>query len=117
MTGMEQTRTSQRPSRESIAVSSTYMLFQRRRTPDLYCAVPEDHPLPGFLSTGEWEGVGRVAEAQPTPPGFRVHQARSGMRLNGFYLFMAGASASRSTWAAEWAEGRFGVRGRLGSPC
>src|SRR5215217_6782537 len=48
--------------------SPTYNLFQREDKPDLYCAVPEDRAV---------------------PTGLRGDQARSGVRLNGFHLFMA----------------------------
>jgi hypothetical protein len=31
-----------------------YNLFRRKLEEDLYCAVPEDRPVPGFVA-GEWE--------------------------------------------------------------
>jgi hypothetical protein len=68
--------------------SPTYNLFQREDKPDLYCAVPEDRAVPTFLRAGSWAFVGRITEAAALP-GFQEEQARSGVRLNGFYLFMA----------------------------
>ena len=68
--------------------SPTYNLFQHEDKPDLYCAVPEGRAAPTFLRAGPWAFVGRITEAAALP-GFQEEQARSGVRLNGFYLFMA----------------------------
>jgi hypothetical protein len=68
--------------------SPTYTLFRRADKPDLYCAVPEDRAVPTFLRGDHWAFVGRISEAEALP-GFQEEQARSGVRLNGFYLFMA----------------------------
>jgi hypothetical protein len=68
--------------------SPSYNLFQREDKPDLYCAVPEDRAVPTFLRGENWTFVGRITEASALP-GFRGDQARSGVRLNGFHLFMA----------------------------
>ena len=66
----------------------SYNLFRREDKPDLYCAVPEDRAVPVFLRGDHWACVGRITEAAALP-GFRGDLARSGVRLNGFYLFMA----------------------------
>jgi len=68
--------------------SPSYNLFRREDKPDLYCAVPEDQTVPSFLRGEHWAFVGRIKQAAALP-GFQEEQARSGVRLNGFYLFMA----------------------------
>ncbi|HEX8165537.1 MAG TPA: hypothetical protein VF601_07075 [Beijerinckiaceae bacterium] len=65
-----------------------YNLFRRKLEQDLYCAVPEDRPVPGFVA-GEWEFRGRVGEADPVPGGFRAEAARAAERADGYYLFHA----------------------------
>src|SRR5919112_1428897 len=71
----------------------SYNLFRREDKPDLYCAVPEDHAVPTFLRGDHWAFVGRITEAAALP-GFRGDLANSGVRLNGFYLFMAHPTGS-----------------------
>jgi hypothetical protein len=66
-----------------------YELFRSRHEPELYCAVPEDRPAPAFLQSDRWQVAGRINEADPTPLGFDREAARIGVRLNGFYLFVA----------------------------
>lgn len=68
--------------------SPSYNLFRREDKPDLYCAVPDDWAVPTFLRADHWALVGRITKAAALP-GFQEEQARSGVRLNGFYLFMA----------------------------
>ena len=82
--------------------SPTYNLFQHEDKPDLYCAVPEDRAVPTFLRGGHWAFVGRITKAAALP-GYQEEQARSGVRLNGFYLFMAHHSG-------------FGIRARSSAP-
>ena len=77
-----------RPLSSQREPSPTYTLFQHEDKPDLYCAVPEDRAVPTFLRGDHWAFVGRISEAAALP-GFQEEQARSGVRLNGFYLFMA----------------------------
>jgi len=79
--------TSARPSL-ARGPSPTYNLFRREDKPDLYCAVPQDQAVPSFLRGDHWAFVGTITKAA-TLPGFQEEQARSGIRLNGFYLFMA----------------------------
>jgi hypothetical protein len=106
-----------RLSRKAAERSAAYNLFRRKATPDLYCAAPEDHVPPRFLSNG-WEGVGRITATKAAFPGFRADQARAGVRLNGFYLFMAHrARLARPLSAPDpelWdGSGREGVRESL----
>src|SRR3954468_621466 len=76
------------PSLRQREPSPTCNLFRREEKPDLYCAVPEDRAVPTFLRGDNWAFVGRISNAAALP-GFQEEQARSGVRLNGFYLFMA----------------------------
>jgi hypothetical protein len=70
-----------------------YNLFRRREEQDLYCAVPEDRPVPRFVAGEEWEYRGRVVEDRPLPAGFRLDAAQVSARFNGYYLFHAVAPA------------------------
>ncbi len=66
-----------------------YNLFRRRSAPDLFCAVAQAHPVPGFIEGDEWEFVGSATDERDAPLGFQAKEARFGARLNGFYLFLA----------------------------
>src|SRR3954465_2069323 len=77
-----------------------YNLFRRKCEPDLLCAVPEDRPVPRFLSATLWEFAGKGAEPAAGPLGSDQRAAGVGVRLNGFYLFAA-FSAVRETAAVQ----------------
>lgn len=66
-----------------------YNLFRRRNEPDLYCAVPEDHPVPSFISGEAWDFGGTLDSPVTTLRGFDPQAARHGVRLTGYYLFLA----------------------------
>lgn len=66
-----------------------YNLFRRKAERDLYCAVPEDRPVPPFVAGGEWEYHGRIAQDAPPPPGFLVERADAAQRLSGYYVFQS----------------------------
>ena len=40
--------------------SSVYNLFRQRLGPDLFCAVPEDQPVPTFIEATNWLPTFRV---------------------------------------------------------
>jgi hypothetical protein len=65
-----------------------YNLFRRKADQHLYCAVPEDRPVPKFVDGAEWEYGGRVADDDAPPPGFR-DEAAAAARVNGYYIFQA----------------------------
>ena len=51
---------------------------------DLYCAVPEDRPVPPFVGGRAWEFAGRLAEKSTVRlPGALT----TATRFNGFYIF------------------------------
>jgi hypothetical protein len=64
-----------------------YNLFRRKRETELFCAVPEDRPVPAFVKGRGWDYGGRAEDGPRAPPGFDPTVARDGVRLNGFYLF------------------------------
>lgn len=64
----------------------TYNLF-RSKSEDLYCAVPEDRVIPGFLTGDSWEFSGKADQQIGVPVGFNTAAAVTGVRFNGFYLF------------------------------
>ena len=63
----------------------TYNLF-RSKCEGLYCAVPEDHAVPRFVTSHLWEFSGK-AEQGESPIRFNRAAAEAGVRFNGFYLF------------------------------
>jgi len=62
-----------------------YNLFRRKGEADLFCAVPQDVPVPNFVTGDEWE------YAHPldieTLSGFDASAAQASAAANGFYLF------------------------------
>src|SRR5215213_1441031 len=73
-----------------------YDLFQRKDKPDLHCAVPKERPVPTFLRGSVWRHVGTIPAGAAALPGFQADQAREGVGLNGFYLFMAHRTGSQA---------------------
>jgi hypothetical protein len=74
-------------------------LFQRRKQPDLFCAVPTNQYVPMFLSDGTWTYVSTLDPEQPRPKGFCPLQAREYCRSDGYYVFYTpqdGPNAMRS---------------------
>ena len=60
-----------------------YNVF-RTRLDHVYCAVPEDRPVPAFVGSRAWEYRGKMDETSS------VKLPRSlpvAVRLNGFYIF------------------------------
>jgi len=64
-----------------------YNLFRNKQRPELRCAVPEDRPVPHFLSIEQWAFERVLRPSDPPPPGFHARGAHAGARFNGFYLF------------------------------
>jgi hypothetical protein len=63
-----------------------YNLF-RSESEGLYCAVPEDCAVPGFLTGDLWQFSGKAGQQVGVPFGFSRSAAITGVRFNGFYLF------------------------------
>ncbi|GGE52479.1 hypothetical protein GCM10007276_31880 [Agaricicola taiwanensis] len=62
-------------------------LFCRADLPELVCAVPEDQPLPAFITTPAWGFVGRIAESKVHALSAHRPTTEPSTKLNGFYLF------------------------------
>ena len=64
-----------------------YNLFARKDAPELYCAIPEDRPVPDFIDC-DWQFKGSLDRSQNAPGGFIPPVAAASVRLNGYYVFM-----------------------------
>ena len=64
-----------------------YNLFRHKLMPDLFCAVPQDWPVPGFIEGSAWAFAGTVGERTPAP-GLDL-EAAVGMRRSGFIMFQS----------------------------
>ena len=58
-----------------------YNVF-RSRARDVLCAVPEDRPVPSFVTSKSWEFTGRIEDPIVLPKATEV-----AVRFNGFYIF------------------------------
>ena len=65
----------------------TYNLFCRKVSPELACAIPEDQPVPAFITGALWEFAGKVGAMSRTTCRFNHDAAEASVRYNGFYLF------------------------------
>ena len=63
----------------------SYNLFRRKGAADLFCAAPEDVPVPGFVTAEAWE-YDRSLDIE-TLSGFDATAAETSSAANGFYLF------------------------------
>lgn len=63
----------------------TYNLFRNKDVADLYCAVPQDQPVPTFLTEDKWN-YDRALDIR-TLSGFDAAAASASAKINGFYLF------------------------------
>ena len=90
---------------QPLAFRPAYNLFRGKRGPELFCAVPEDWPVPRFVDATGWEFAGKADEPAAVPLGFDQEAASTGVRLNGYYLFAAfpavrDTAVQRVKWAA-----------------
>ncbi|TVR07741.1 MAG: hypothetical protein EA385_12030 [Salinarimonadaceae bacterium] len=67
----------------------SFNLFRRKSEPDLFCAVPEDRAVPGFIDGDAWEFGGRIDADTRRRPGFDAETASRLARVNGFYFFQS----------------------------
>jgi hypothetical protein len=74
------------PARPS-ARDCTYNLFRNNERPEIFCAVPEDRPVPSFLVLEHWTFESALCPSDARPPGFNGAASYAGVRFNGFYLF------------------------------
>jgi hypothetical protein len=71
-----------------------YNLFRNKERPELFCAVPEDRPIPSLIVAKAWTLESFLRIHDVAPPGFHERAAKAGVRYNGFYLFQATAPIS-----------------------
>ena len=70
-----------------MAYARTYNMFRRSDDQEIFCAVCEDRPVPGFIDGVSWLYHGTIGDDRAVPLGFLPHVARKASDLNGFYLF------------------------------
>ena len=64
-----------------------YNLFRHKLMPDLFCAVPQDCPVPGFIEGSAWAFAGTISERTPAPAGLDWETAMASARRSGFCMF------------------------------
>ncbi len=86
MTLIHETAPAQQATRECA-----YNLLQNNERAELFCAVPEDRPIPSLIVAQAWTFERILRPHDVAPPGFSERGAKAGVRYNGFYLFHATA--------------------------
>jgi hypothetical protein len=81
-----------------MAGAFTYNVFQHGRDPAILCAVPNDKPVPAFISGPAWSFERAIPVGQDPSEGFRPKLAVTAESLNGFYLFLAFRRAFHDPW-------------------
>ncbi len=81
------------PARQA-ARGCAYNLFRNKERAELFCAVPEDRPVPSLIDARAWTFERILQPHDVVPPGFHERGAKAGVRYNGFYLFQATAAIS-----------------------
>jgi hypothetical protein len=86
MTLIHETAPARRETRECA-----YNLFRNKERAELFCAVPEDRPIPSLIGAEAWTFERILRPHDVAPPGFSERGAKAGVRYNGFYLYQATA--------------------------
>ena len=86
MTLIRETEPARKETRECA-----YNLFRNKERAELFCAVPEDRPVPSLIVAQAWTFDRILRPHDVAPPGFHERAAKTGVRYNGFYLFQATA--------------------------
>ena len=66
-----------------------YNLFRHKLMPDLFCAVPQDWPVPSFIEGSAWAFAGTISERTPAPAGLDWELAAASVRRSGFVMFQS----------------------------
>ena len=82
MTLIHETAPASRETRECA-----YNLFRNKERPELFCAVPEDRPIPSLIVAKAWTFESFLRTHDVAPPGFHDRGAKVGVRYNGFLPF------------------------------
>ena len=80
----------------SEASDCAYNLFINKQRPEILCAVPEDRPIPSFISSEQWTYAGPLRPQDARLAGFNDKAAAAGIRFNGFYLFQVTAAQGKA---------------------
>jgi hypothetical protein len=81
----------ERAAAQQATRECAYNLFRNKERAELFCAVPEDHPVPSLIVAEAWAFERILLPHDVAPPGFHDRGAKAGVRYNGFYLFQATA--------------------------
>lgn len=94
----EQDRSALRAS-SSVQYCPVFNIFRHKLTPDLFCAVPADYPVPGFLHASTWSFAAAVSDAAYALGELNWAAARASTRLAGFYFFRSCPAQHRAAEA------------------
>jgi hypothetical protein len=82
--------------RAASACELRYNLFRAKWHSRLCCAVPEDQPVPGFITGESWDFGGTWGGVLPRPANAAV--VESGVCLNGCHLLQVAGAPERLAW-------------------
>jgi hypothetical protein len=88
---------SARPALGSEKYWSVYNLFRHKLAPDLFCTVPQDWPVPGFIEGSAWAFAGTVSERTFAPAGLDWEIAAKSVRRSGFCMFESSLHKARES--------------------
>jgi hypothetical protein len=83
-----------------------YNLFRHKLMSDLFCAVPQDCPVPRFIEGSTWAFAGTVSVRTPAPAGLDWEIAAASVRRSGFCMFESSPPEPReiSTSPEVWSD-------------
>jgi hypothetical protein len=107
---------SAQPALGSERSGPVYNLFRHKLMPDLFCAVPQDWPVPGFIEGSTWAFAGTVSERTLAPAGLDWETAAAGARRSGFRMFESSPPEPRaiSTRPEVWSDLRDALSRQMG---
>src|SRR3982751_4148429 len=93
-----------------------YNLFRHKLMPDLFCAVPQDCPVPRFIEGSTWAFAGMISERTLAPAALDWEPAAAGARRSGFRMFESSPPEPReiSTRPEVWSDLRDALSRQMG---
>ena len=93
-----------------------YNLFRHKLMPDLFCAVPQDCPVPGFIEGSAWAFAGTVSERTFAPAGLDWEIAAKSVRRSGFCMFESSLHEARESSVRQdgWSDLRDALSRQVG---
>jgi hypothetical protein len=76
-------------------MTDTYNLFRRADDRTVFCAVPQDRPVPSFIRAPGWAYYGTSEAAGIVIPGFDAEMAVAATEIAGYYAFISVAWTRR----------------------